>query len=342
MNNILVLNSGSTSLKYKLFDAKEKELKAGEISNIKDHDDGVKKVLKEIGGLQDLVAVGHRMVHGRDKFHEPIIVDEKIFKELEEFNNLAPLHNPYNLAGIRAVGGFLPDIPQIAVFDTAFYFDLPEVARIYALPKELAEELKIRRYGFHGISHRYAMEVAARELNKPINKLNIITCHLGGGWSATVIKAGKPIDTSMGWTPLEGLVMMTRCGDIDPGIVIELIKKEGENAYNLLNSESGIKGLTGINDFQELLKRVSLGNREAKLAFDLAVYRLVKYIGSYFAVLEGKIDAVVFTGAIGAGNPMTRLEVMKKLKFLGKIPAIVVKANEELMIAREVGKLLNL
>ncbi len=186
------------------------------------------------------------------------------------------------------------------------------------------------------------MEEAAKELGKPISKLNAIICHLGGGWSTTAIKAGKPVDTSMGWTPLEGLVMMTRCGDLDPGIVVELFKKEGENLYNLLNFESGIKGLTGVNDFQELLKRVSLGNREAKLAFDLAIYRLVKYIGAYFAVLEGKIDAIVFTGAIGAGNPMTRLEVMRKLKFLGKIPVIVVKANEELMIAREVGKLLGL
>jgi acetate kinase len=348
MSNILVINSGSTSLKYKLFDEKEKEIKAGKLINIDNTEKAVKSVLKEIGNLQDLVAVGHRVVHGGDKFFKPILVDDEVLGKLEEFNELAPLHNPYNLAGIRSVAGFLPDIPQVAVFDTAFYYDLPEVARTYALPKVLLEKYKIRKYGFHGISHQYAMEDAAKKLKKKVDKINLISCHLGGGWSATAIKKGKPVDTSMGWTPMEGLVMMTRAGDIDPGIVIELLKvKEIESPvgdtiskvdeiYDLLNHKAGIKGLTGLDNFQDVLKETSLGYADAKLAFDLAIYKLVKYIGAYWTVLEGQVDAIVFTGAIGAGNPMTRNAVMKKLKFLGDTPVVAVKTNEELAIMREV------
>ncbi len=346
MGNILIINSGSTSLKYKLFNEKEKEVKSGKLVDVDDTEKAVKSVLKEIGNLRDLVAVGHRVVHGGDKFFKPTLVTDEIINELEGFNELAPLHNPYNLAGIRAVAGFLPDIPQVAVFDTAFYYDLPEVARIYALPKVLLEKYKIRRYGFHGISHQYAMENAAEKLKKKADRINLISCHLGGGWSATAIKNAKPIDTSMGWTPMEGLVMMTRTGDIDPGIVVELIKREvetrrclvstaAEAVHSLLNHESGIKGISGLDNFQDVLKETSLGYKDAKLAFDLAVYRLVKYIGAYWAALEGRVDAIVFTGTIGAGNPMTRNAVMKKLKFLGDVPVIVVKTDEELAIMRE-------
>lgn len=350
MKNILVINSGSTSLKYKLFNEKGKELKSGNLTDVKSTEQAIKTVLKEIGDLHNLAAVGHRVVHGGDKFFESIVLNDEIINELERFNELAPLHNPYNLAGIKAIKDYLPDVPQVAVFDTAFYFNLPDVARIYAIPKSLAEKYKIRKYGFHGISHKYAMESTAEKLKKKIEKINLITCHLGGGWSITAIKAGKPIDTSMGWTPMEGLLMMTRPGDIDPGVVIELIRKSDsplaeqkcEEVYNLLNRESGIKGLTGLDNFQDVLREASLGYKEARLAFDMAVYRLAKYIGSYWAVLEGKVDAIVFTGAIGAGNPMTRNAVMKKLKFLGKIPAIVIKADEELMIAGEARKLLSL
>ncbi len=377
MSNILVINSGSTSLKYKLFNEDEKEIKSGKLADVENTEKAVKTILKEIGNLRDLAAVGHRVVHGGDKFFKPVLLTDKIIDELEEFNELAPLHNPYNLAGIRAIAGFLPDIPQAAVFDTAFYFDLPEVARTYALPKNLTEKYKIRKYGFHGISHEYAMKEAVadrvprRSGGSPYAGVNLITCHLGGGWSVTAIKDGKPIDTSMGWTPMEGLVMMTRTGDIDPGIVVELMKisensgllKNPPNPLyqggaakipediggwgiikeveDLLNHQSGIKGISGLDNFQDVLKETSLGYKDAKLAFDLAVYRLVKYIGSYWTVLEGKVDAIVFTGAIGAGNPMTRNAVMRKLKFLGNVPVIVVKTNEELAIAREVGKILS-
>jgi len=348
--SILVINSGSTSLKYKLFSEAEKEIKHHEFIDITNHEQALKNALREIGDLSDIKAVGHRVVHGGDKFFKPSLVNEAILSKLKEFNDLAPLHNPYNLAGIKAASGFLPEIPQVAVFDTAFFVDLPEVAQFYAIPRKLSLEHKIRRYGFHGISHEFVTAEAACQLRKEKNKVNLITCHLGGGWSIAAIKKGKPVDTSMGWTPMEGLVMMTRSGDLDPGIVIELLKmspshlgdEKCQDVYNLLNHQSGIKGLvSGINNYQELLKEVSLGNQEAKLAFAIAIYRLLKYIGAYWAVLEGNVDAIVFTGAIGAGNPMTRNQVMDKLRFLSDVPVMAIKTNEELMIARRVREVVN-
>lgn len=369
MSNILIINSGSTSIKYKLFDENENEIKGGEFAGVDNHEKAIKNILREAGEWANIAAVGHRVVHGGDAFSSPVLVDEKVMEKLEAFNCLAPLHNPYNLAGIKAVKNYLPEIKQIAVFDTAFYADLPEVAREYALPEEIREKYKIRRFGFHGISHRFAMEEAARELGKPVDKIhpmksrlsggsqsefygvNLISCHLGGGWSVTAVKNGKAIDTSMGWTPMEGLIMMTRAGDLDPGIVIELIKRSPsylgdekcEEVYDLLNHKSGIKGLAGgINDYQKLLRELTLGNKKAKLAFDSAIYRLSKYIAAYWAVLGGKVDAVVFTGAIGAGNPITRNEVMRKLKCLGDIPALAVKTNEELAIMREVKNIIQI
>lgn len=350
MSNILSINSGSTSFKYKLFDEKEKEIKQGNFENVADLKTTIKKALKEIADFRNVIAVGHRVVHGGEKYNKPILINNEILKELEGFNELAPLHNPYNLLGIKEIKEYLPDILQIAVFDTAFYFNLPEVARIYALPIQITEKYKIKRFGFHGISHQFAMQETAKQLKKEFNKLNLITCHLGGGWSITAIKKGQAIDTSMGYTPLEGLVMMTRAGDLDPGIIIELLKKSSkflgeekcEEVCQLLNNESGIKGLSGgINDYQELLKEISFSNQDARKAMDIAIYRLVKYIGAYWTILEGQVDAIVFTGAIGAGNPITRNQVMKSLKFLGNIPVLAIKSNEELMIAREVKEIIN-
>jgi acetate kinase len=346
--SILVINSGSTSIKYKLFADDETEIKQGNLENISDHLRGVKKVLREIGDLRDLAAVGHRVVHGGDKFIKPLLINQKNFLELEEFNALAPLHNPYNLAGIKAAREYLPQISQVAVFDTSFYADLPVTARIYALPPEVTEKYKIYRYGFHGLSHGFAMREAAKKLGIPENKINLISCHLGGGWSITAVQNGKAIDTSMGWTPLEGLVMMTRSGDLDPGIVLGLLKimpgEINENKVSqlddLLNRQSGIKGLSGVDNFLELIKMVSLGDKDAKLAFDLAIGRLVKYIGAYSTELNGKVDAIIFTGAIGAGNPLTRNRVMEKIKCLGDLPMLSIKTNEELMIMREVKKLI--
>lgn len=347
--SILVINSGSTSVKYKLFADDEEEIKQGNIDNVTDHQVALKQVLRDVGGLQNLTAVGHRVVHGGDKFSKPLLINQDNFSELEQFNNLAPLHNPYNLAGIKAAIEYLPQIKQVAVFDTAFYANLPEISRLYALPAEISEKYKIYRYGFHGTSHKYVMHESAKLLKTEINKINLISCHLGGGWSITAIKNGQPVDTSMGLTPLEGLVMMTRAGDIDPGIIFKLLAEmPGEinsekiaMIYGLLNKQSGIKGLAGVNDFRELLRMVSLGNKEANLAFDLAINRLVKYIGAYWTELEGKAQAIIFTGAIGAGNPMTRNQVMKKIKCLGKLPILAIETNEELMIMREVKELIN-
>jgi len=347
--SILTINSGSTSIKYKLFADDEKEIKQGDVADIADHQAALKQILRSVGGLQDLKAIGHRVVHGGHKFIKPLLINQNNFLELEQFNNLAPLHNPYNLAGIKAAMEYLPHIKQVAVFDTAFYANLPEISRLYALPVEITEKYKIYRYGFHGTSHKYAMQESAKLLKTEINRINLITCHLGGGWSITAIKNGQPIDTSMGLTPLEGLVMMTRAGDLDPGIIFKLLeempeeinKAKADRVYDLLNKHSGIKGLSGVNNFQELLRLVSLGNKEANLAFDLSINCLIKYIGAYWTELEGKAQAVVFTGAIGAGNPMTRNQVMKKIKCLGELPILAIQTNEELMIMREVKELIN-
>lgn len=339
--SILVINSGSTSIKYKLFAEDETEIKAGCVENVDNFSSALKTVFRNAGDLSDLIAVGHRIVHGGHKFLKPLLINKNNFSELEEFNNLAPLHNPYNLAGIRESLEYLPQIKQVAVFDTAFFADLPETAKLYALPYEISEKYQIYRCGFHGISHKYAMMKSARILKIGTNKINLITCHLGGGWSVAAIKNGKPIDTSMGMTPLEGLVMMTRAGDIDPGVIFRLLKEmPAENLHNLLNKQSGIKGLSGTGDFKELLKLSALGNRRACLAFDIAINRLVKYIGAYWTQLEGEVHAIVFTGAIGAGNPITRNQVMKKIKCLGKLPMLAIEANEELMIAGEVKQII--
>jgi len=363
MSNILVINSGSTSVKYKLFDRREKQLQEGCFNNpslasflnremkiIGDYERIIKNILREIKDWQEVEMIGHRVVHGGDRFIKATLVDNKILAELQKFNHLAPLHNPYNLAGIEASLKFLPNIPQVAVFDTAFYFNLPPVANNYALPESIVKKYNFKRFGFHGLSHHYVMQEAASQLKKDVQKINLITCHLGGGWSATAIKGGQAVDTSMGWTPLEGLVMMTRAGDLDPGIIIELFKNSnGDTAQekyeyinNLLNRESGIKGLTGgITNYRELLKEVSLGDGNAKFVFDLAIYRLSKYIGAYWTVLKGEVDAIIFTGAIGAGDPMTRNAVMSKLKCLGDIDVLAIKSNEELMIVREVKKVIS-
>lgn len=345
--SILVINSGSSSVKYKLFE-NEKEIKAENVVVDNNHNQVIKKILRQIGNMSELEAVGHRVVHGGEEFYQPTIINDEIITKLEQYNDLAPLHNPYNLAGVKAVRDYLENITQVAVFDTAFYYHLPEIAKLYALPLALSRNYKIRRYGFHGISHQYVLEEAAKNLQKDKNKINLISCHLGGGWSITAVKAGQPIETSMGWTPLEGLVMMTRSGDLDPGIVLKLLKilpgeinqDKVDQLYDLLNNHSGIKGLSGMADFQELLHDVSLGNDQAKFTFELCLNRLVKYIGGYFVSLEGKVDAIVFTGAIGAGNPMTRNAVIKKIKCLGDIPTLAIKTNEELMIAREVTRIL--
>jgi len=244
----------------------------------------------------------------------------------------------------------LPQVPQIAVFDTAFYYGLPDAAKLYALPLELLQEYKIQRFGFHGISHEYVAKEVAKKQGKDLSELNLILCHLGGGCSVTAVKGGKAVDTSMGYTPMEGLPMMTRSGDIDPGVIFELIKEfsnQGESdavakAKNILNFESGIKGLSGgAGNFLELLSRVEAGDRSAQNAFDFLIYRIAKYVASYLVALDGQLDAVAFTGMIGANSQVTRDKIMERLKFLKDVSCYAVQPDEELAIAGKVKELLD-
>jgi len=345
-NQILVINSGSTSLKYKLFLEDNLEiLQENDFQNIENHLEALKTALREIGDLSRIKVIGHRVVHGGRDFFNPIVVDQGILKRLEEYNYLAPLHNPYNLAGIKACQEYLPNIPNVAVFDTGFFKYLPEKAKIYAIPYEFYEKFGIQRFGFHGLSHQFVAEEAAKELRKPLARLKLITCHLGGGCSITAIDKGKPVDMSMGFTPLEGLVMMTRCGDIDAGVVLKLFgldsnisnKSRIQKINDLLNFESGIKGVSGHDDYLELLKAVTFGEEKAKLAFDLFIYRIKKYIGAYYAILNG-CDALIFTGAIGAGKPITRKKICQDMKILDGIKILAIETNEEIQIARNVKK----
>ncbi|MEA1936863.1 MAG: acetate/propionate family kinase [Patescibacteria group bacterium] len=356
-NQILTLNSGSTSLKYKLFDFGLKELKNGFIEDIgkdkiKNHAKALEKVAEEIGETENIKYVGHRVVHGGNEFYHPTVVDKKVFKKIAKFNHLAPLHNPANLEGIKASMCLIKRAINVAVFDTAFYKHLPEHAFLYAIPREFYKKYGIRRYGFHGISHKYAMLEASEILKKPTNKLKLITCHLGGGASATAIKNGRAIDTSMGFTPMEGIPMATRCGDIDPGIIIELIKNKNikikrytsgeriDDINYLLNYESGLKGLAGIesNSVYEISHTAAHGDKEMMNVLRLYAYRIKKYIGAYKAVLGG-VDAVVFTGTIGYKSNRIRKLIISGFKDLQKIEKLVIKTDEELMIAREIVKL---
>ncbi len=337
---ILVINAGSTSLKYKLFDSGSLAvIKEGNFQNIESHKQALKQTLRKIGDLRDIQVIGHRVVHGGPYFRKPTKITETVLKKLEQFNHLAPLHNPANISGIRACQKYLPQMLNIACFDTAFFSDLPDRAKIYGLPLNFYKKEKIQRYGFHGLSHKYVALEAAKKLQKPIEKTRLITVHLGGGGSIAAIKHGKAIDTSMGFTPLEGLMMMTRAGDLDPGIILYLLKNHSrEEVDNLLNQKSGIKGLSGYINYLNLLKAVRRKAPKAKLAFNLYVYRIQKYIGAYFAVLGG-IDALVFTGQIGAGEALTRDSICEGLeKILKDVKVMAIKTDEEKMIAREINK----
>lgn len=345
---ILALNVGSTSVKSRVFafnNQSPKEIFCWSKSDI-DPQGGHKKVfaelyraLKKEGLLEKITAVGHRVVHG-GPMKKSVKIGSKEVDLIRKFSDLAPLHNPYNLEGIReAKAWFGKSVAQVAVFDTAFYSTLPQHASIYAIPENFSKKFGLYRYGFHGISHNYSLIIAAKILKKPINKINLITVHLGGGCSMTAIKNGVAVDTSMGFTPLEGLVMGTRSGDIDPGIIFHLAEKEKitlSKIKDILVHQSGILGLSGANNMLELLNKVKNKNRKAKLAFDIFVYRMQKYIGAYFAIL-GSCDAIVFTGAVGAGVPVTRNSVVRPFKknILKKTKILAVKPNEEEMIALE-------
>jgi acetate kinase len=373
-STVLVLNSGSSSLKYQLIKPDSGESladgvieKIGEPSSpVADHGAALQLAFEQLADdgidLKDceLVAVGHRVVHGGAIFYRPTLVDDAVIAELKKLSVLAPLHNPPALQGIEVARKMLPNVPHVAVFDTAFFHDLPAAAATYAIDRELAQKWHIRRYGFHGTSHRYVSQQAAAFLYQPWEKLNQIVLHLGNGASASAIAGGRPVDTSMGLTPLEGLVMGTRSGDIDPSIVSYLHREAEmsvEDIESMLNHHSGLLGLAGERDFRRLREMIESGDSAAQLAYEVFIHRLRKYVGAYLAIL-GRTDVISFTAGVGENVAAVRLDSLSGLKGLGidideqrnsqlakgarrisadssPITVLVVPTNEELAIARD-------
>ncbi|MEU0218925.1 acetate kinase [Streptomyces sp. NPDC006265] len=346
---VLVLNSGSSSVKYQLLDMRDssrlavglverigeqtsrlKHTPAGGESRerggaIADHDAALKAVAEELAkdglGLDspELAAIGHRVVHGGKTFTEPTVIDDTVLAEIERLIPVAPLHNPANLTGIRTAQVLRPDLPQVAVFDTAFHTTMPESAARYAIDVKTADEHRVRRYGFHGTSHAYVSRATAGLLGRDPSETNVIVLHLGNGASASAVRGGRCVDTSMGLTPLEGLVMGTRSGDMDPAVIFHLMRVGGMSADEidtLLNKRSGLIGLCGDNDMREIRRRVDEGDEQAELAFDIYIHRLKKYIGAYYAVL-GRVDAVAFTAGVGENAAPVRAAALAGLEELG-------------------------
>ena len=390
--NVLVINCGSSSLKYQLINMDDESVLAkGLVERIgiegsvlkhekaeqgkvvieevmQNHKDAINLVLKAlvdpnhgaVKSLDEVDAVGHRVVHGGEKFADSVLITDEVINAMKECIELAPLHNPPNIIGIEACQELLPNVPMVGVFDTAFHQTMPAESYIYPLPYELYEELGIRRYGFHGTSHKYVSERVAALLGKSLEETKIVTCHLGNGASLTAIKDGKSFDTSMGMTPLEGLVMGTRCGDIDPAIVTFLMNKKNMTADqvdNLMNKKSGVLGISGVSsDFRDIEQAAEQGNKRAQLALDKFAYTVKKYIGSYAAAMGG-LDVLVFTAGLGENSASSRLQICEGLEFLGvsvdeaknnirgkeaevskegsKVKVFVIPTNEELMIARD-------
>jgi acetate kinase len=328
---VLVVNCGSSSLKYavvepdsgrQLADGIVERIGEGEIA---DHEAALRAAFDELAkaGLdldeQGLVAVGHRVVHGGPELYRPTLVDDGLIATLESLAPLAPLHNPPAVLGIEVARRLLPDLPHVAVFDTAFFHDLPPAAATYAIDRELAEQWHIRRYGFHGTSHQYVSEQAAEFMQAPLESLNQIVLHLGNGASASAIAGGRPVDTSMGLTPMEGLVMGTRSGDLDPGIITYLWRTAGmsvEDIESMLNRRSGVMGLGGAIDFRILHQRIESGDAEARLAYDVYIHRLRKYIGAYLALL-GHTDVITFTAGVGENDALVRRDALSAMATLG-------------------------
>ncbi|OPX44241.1 acetate kinase [Ruminiclostridium hungatei] len=394
---VLVINAGSSSLKYQLIDMTNeavlakglcdrigiensfiKQSKGDEeavvISKVlKNHKDAIEAVISAltddkigvIKSMSEISAVGHRIVHGGEKFNSSAIINENVMEAVRECIDIAPLHNPPNIIGIEACQQIMPGIPMVGVFDTTFHSSMPDYAYLYAIPYELYQKYGIRKYGFHGTSHKYVSERAAELLGKPLSELKIITCHLGNGSSICAVDKGKSIDTSMGFTPLQGLAMGTRSGTIDPEVVTFLMEKEDltvKGVSNLLNKKSGVLGVSGVSsDFRDLHAAADEGNKRAELALEIFAYGVKKFIGEYIAVMNG-VDAIVFTAGIGENNSVIRSQVLKNMDFLGiKIDAdknkirgqeidvstpdaavrtLVIPTNEELAIARETLRLL--
>ncbi|WP_277678601.1 acetate kinase [Gracilibacillus dipsosauri] len=393
MRKILAINAGSSSLKFQLiempketvlakglierigidnsvFTIEYKETKDQVTEDIENHEKAVKLLLDKltstgvISSLDEIDGVGHRVVHGGEKFNDSVLITDKVIKEIEEVSDLAPLHNPANLTGIHAFREVLPHVPAVAVFDTAFHQTMPEQAYLYSLPYEYYQDYGIRKYGFHGTSHKYVSERAAEMMGVPLNQLRLISCHLGNGASIAAIENGKSIDTSMGFTPLAGVTMGTRSGNIDPALIPYIMEKTGQTAaevMNVLNKKSGMLALSGFSsDLRDITDRASDGDGRAELALQVFAERIHKYIGSYAARMHG-VDAIIFTAGVGENSVTIRERVLQGLEFMGvywypslnnirgketfvnyphsPVKVIVIPTNEEVMIARDTVRL---
>ncbi|MGR3765352.1 acetate kinase [Rossellomorea sp. NS-SX7] len=389
-NKIIAINAGSSSLKFQLFDMPEETVitkglierigldnavfnisvngeKKEEVTDIPDHEVAVKMLLEKLTGfgiinsLDEIQGIGHRVVHGGEVFNESVQITDEVIEKIEELSDLAPLHNPANLTGIKAFKNVLPNVPAVAVFDTAFHQSMPESSFLYSLPYEYYEDFGIRKYGFHGTSHKYVSERAAELLGRPEEQVRLISCHLGNGASIAAIEGGKSIDTSMGFTPLAGVAMGTRSGNIDPALIPFIMEKTGstaEEVLNILNKKSGMLGVSGFSsDLRDIEQQASEGNERAELALEVFANRIHKYIGSYASRMYG-VDAIVFTAGIGENSSLVREKVLQGLEFMGvywdpsrnnvrgeeafinyphsPVKVMIIPTNEEVMIARDV------
>lgn len=396
MPKVIAINAGSSSLKFQLFNMPSEEVltkgvverigfedaifnitvngeKIKEVTSIPDHAVAVKMLLDkliELGIIQsfdEIEGIGHRVVHGGEKFSDSVLITDETLKEIEDLSDLAPLHNPANVVGIKAFREVLPNVPAVAVFDTAFHQTMPEQSFLYSLPYEYYEKFGIRKYGFHGTSHKYVTQRAAELLGRPIEQLRLISCHLGNGASIAAVEGGKSIDTSMGFTPLAGVAMGTRSGNIDPALIPYIMQKTGKTAeevIDILNKKSGMLGLTGFSsDLRDIEEAAAKGDRRAELALEVFAGRIHKYIGSYAARMCG-VDAIIFTAGIGENSDVVRAKVLRGLEFMGvywdpalnkvrgkeafisyphsPVKVLVIPTNEEVMIARDVMRLANL
>ncbi|WP_100399878.1 acetate kinase [Bacillus sp. FJAT-44742] len=393
MSKIMAINAGSSSLKFQLLNMPEEEVltkglverigldnpqltievegeKKKETFSIPDHEAAVKKLLDSltangiIQSLDEIDGIGHRVVHGGEKFSDSVLINEEVLAGIEEVSELAPLHNPANIVGIRAFKEVLPEVPAVAVFDTAFHQTMEKEKYLYSIPYDYYEKYGIRKYGFHGTSHKYVSERAAELLDKPAEDLKLISCHIGNGASITAIDGGKSVDTSMGFTPLAGVTMGTRSGNIDPALIPYLMEKTGKEAgeiVNILNKESGMLGLSGFSsDLRDIEEKAGHGDKQAQTALNIFTTRIHKYIGTYAASMNG-VDAVIFTAGVGENSDVVRKKVLKGFEFLGlyfdesknnvrgqeafltteesPVKALIIPTNEEVMLARDTVRL---
>lgn len=394
---ILVINTGSSSLKYQLIDMVNESVLAKGLcdriglensflkqtktgcdaqvveKDMPDHKVAIQEVIHAltdpnmgvISNMSEIIAVGHRVVHGGEKFHDSVVIDGEVLQAIKDCIDIAPLHNPPNIIGIEACQHIMPKTPMVAVFDTAFHQSMPQYAYLYALPYEIYQKYGVRKYGFHGTSHKYVAQRAAAMLGKSMEELKMVSCHLGNGASVCAIRNGRSIETSMGFTPLAGLAMGTRCGTIDPAVVKVLMEKEKMSIKEIddyLNKKSGVLGISGVSsDFRDIEAAANEGNERAALAIDIFCYRVKKYIGEYAAVMDGT-DVVLFTAGIGENNPLIRKKVLSGMDYMGieidwekneargkeidisapnsRVRTLVIPTNEELAIARETMKLI--